>query len=88
MCIRDSNSIHASNTLPTQKGGLSGKMIIPHTLKIINYIKNKHNGVTVIAGGGVYSKQDAKKYLDAGADHISLGSVCFTPWKIRGIIND
>ena len=82
------NSIHASNTLPTQKGGLSGKMIIPHTLKIINYIKNKHNGVTVIAGGGVYSKQDAKKYLDAGADHISLGSVCFTPWKIRGIIND
>ena len=82
------NSIHASNTLPTQKGGLSGQMIVPYTLKIIDYIKNNHNGVTVIAGGGVYSKQDAERYLDAGADHISLGSVCFTPWKIKGIVND
>ena len=51
-------------------------------------IKNTHDGVTVIAGGGVYSKQDAQNYLNAGADHISLGSVCFTPWKIKGIIND
>ena len=82
------NCIHASNTVPTAKGGLSGKMIMPYTLKIIDYIKNKHNDVTMIAGGGVYSKQDAKNYLDAGADHISLGSVCFTPWKIKGITND
>jgi len=82
------NCIHASNTVPTAKGGLSGKMIMPYTLKIIDYMKNKHNDVTMIAGGGVYSKQDAKNYLDAGADHISLGSVCFTPWKIKGITND
>tara|TARA_B100000902_G_C27165414_1_gene840932 strand:- start:205 stop:903 length:699 start_codon:yes stop_codon:yes gene_type:complete len=82
------NCIHASNTVPTAKGGLSGKMIMPYTLKIIDYMKNNHNDVTMIAGGGVYSKQDAKNYLDAGADHISLGSVCFTPWKIKGITND
>ena len=61
---------------------------MPYTLKIIDYIKSNYKDVTVIAGGGVYSKLDAKKYLDAGADHISLGSVCFTPWKIKGIIND
>lgn len=82
------NTIHASNTIPTQKGGLSGKMIVPYTMKIIEYIKNKHDSVTVIAGGGVTCKQDAQNYLNAGADHISLGSVCFTPWKIRGIVND
>ncbi len=82
------NSIHASNTIPTEKGGLSGKMIMPYTLKIIDYIKSNYRDIKVIAGGGVYSKQDANKYLDAGADHISLGSVCFTPWKIKGIIND
>ena len=63
-------------------------MIVPYTLKIIDYIKSNYKDVKVIAGGGVYSKQDAKRYLDAGADHISLGSVCFTPWKIKGIIND
>ncbi len=82
------NKIHASNTLPTEKGGLSGKLIVPYTMKLIDYIKNKHDSVTVIAGGGVYSKKDAQNYIDAGADHISLGSVCFTPWKIKGIIND
>lgn len=82
------NTIHASNTLPTEKGGLSGKMIMPYTMNLIDYIKNSHDNVTVIAGGGVYSKQDAQDYINAGADHISLGSVCFTPWKIKGIIND
>ena len=34
------------------------------------------------------SDKDAENYLSAGADHISLGSVSFTPWKIKGIIND
>ena len=80
--------IHASNTLPTQKGGLSGKILMPHTLGIIRYIKRKHPNIEVIAGGGVFSIKDAKIYKGAGADHISLGSVCFTPWKIKNIIAD
>ena len=29
----------------------------------------------------------AKHYIDAGADHISLGTVCFTPWKVKSIID-
>ena len=80
------NQIHTSNTLPTDKGGLSGRVLIPYTLKLIEYIKCTHPQVEVIAGGGVYSKEDAQRYLDAGADHISLGSVCFTPWKIKEIL--
>tara|TARA_B100000035_G_scaffold263627_1_gene235377 strand:- start:112 stop:804 length:693 start_codon:yes stop_codon:yes gene_type:complete len=80
--------IHASNTLPTDKGGLSGKVLVPHTLRLIDYIKQKYPHITVIAGGGVYSKKDAQTYLDEGADHISLGTVCFTPWKLKGIVNE
>ena len=57
-------------------------------LELLNYIKSKHDHVKVIAGGGVFTKQDAKNYIDAGADYISLGSVSFTPWKIKGIINE
>ena len=57
-------------------------------MKIITYIKQTHPHVQVIAGGGVTCKQDAQDYINAGAHHISLGSVCFTPWKIKGIIND
>ena len=82
------NQIHASNTLPTDKGGLSGKILVPNTLRIINYIKTNYPHIEVIAGGGVYSKQDAQVYIDAGSDHISLGTVCFTPWKINNIVKE
>lgn len=79
--------IHASNTLYTKQGGLSGKTLMPYTMGIIDYIKSYHKHVEVIAGGGVTSKADAERYLDAGADHISIGTACFTPWKIKSIIS-
>lgn len=82
------NQIHASNTLATDKGGLSGQVLVPYTLELVEYIKRVHPHVQVIAGGGVYAKPDAQRYINAGADHISLGTVCFTPWKLKGIIND
>ncbi|MBR19810.1 MAG: hypothetical protein CMA64_06655 [Euryarchaeota archaeon] len=80
------NQIHASNTLPTEKGGLSGRVLVPHTLRLIEYIKKTHPHVEVIAGGGVTEKWHTQYYLDAGADHISLGTVCFTPWKVKAIL--
>tara|TARA_Y100000385_G_scaffold287081_1_gene350458 strand:+ start:714 stop:1403 length:690 start_codon:yes stop_codon:yes gene_type:complete len=81
------NQIHASNTVPTAKGGLSGDVIVPHTLRILEYIKSTHSHVEVIAGGGVKDKASADRYIDAGADHISLGTVCITPWRIKSILN-
>ena len=80
------NQIHASNTLQTEKGGLSGKIIVPHTMGIISFLKKEHPHVEVIAGGGVTDSFCAKRYIAEGADHISLGTVCFTPWKIKQII--
>ena len=80
--------IHASNTLYTEKGGLSGKIIVPHTLGIISFLKKEHPPVEVIAGGGVKDSFSAKRYIEQGADHISLGTVCFTPWKIQKIIKN
>ena len=79
--------IHASNTLQTPKGGLSGKILQTYTRNIILYLSRIHPHVQIIAGGGVTSSKDVQNYIEAGADHISLGSVCFTPWKIKGIIN-
>ena len=66
---------------------MSGKILVPHTLRIIEYIKTKYPHVTVIAGGGVTKKWHADYYKNRGADHISLGTVCFTPWKINSIID-
>lgn len=80
------NTIHASNTLHTDKGGLSGKVLIPYTMGLVTYIKNTHPHVEVIAGGGVTRKEDVQRYTNAGANHVSLGTVCFTPWKIGGLL--
>ena len=79
--------IHASNTLPSEKGGLSGKILLPHTIRLISYIKEKYPHVTVIAGGGVTERWHAEYYRDRGADHVSLGTVCFTPWRVKKIID-
>lgn len=80
--------IHASNTLYSDKGGLSGKRLATHTLRILDIIKTKYPHITVIAGGGVTEKYHSDIYKQRGADHISLGTVCFTPWKVKGIIHD
>ena len=77
--------INACNTIPTDQGGLSGKDIIPYTIDIIKHIKQNHPSVTIIAGGGITSKDDVERYRDHGADHFSLGTICFTPWKIMNI---
>ena len=53
---------------------------------IIEYMKSTHSHVEIIAGGGVTNSKDVKRYTDAGADHISLGTVCFTPWRIKSLI--
>ena len=79
--------IHASNTLPLQGyGGLSGQTLIPYTLDIIRLIREEWPEVTIIAGGGVADFSGVYEYLNGGADHVSLGSVCFNPFKLRKIL--
>ena len=79
--------IHASNTLPIQGcGGLSGQTLIPYTLDIIRLITEEWPEVTIIAGGGVDNFGAVYEYLNEGADHVSLGSVCFNPFKLRKIL--
>ena len=81
--------IHASNTLPIQGcGGLSGRTLIPYTLDIIRLIREEWPEVTIIAGGGVNSFGAVYEYLKEGADHVSLGSVCFNPFKLRKILKN
>ena len=79
--------IHASNTLAIQGcGGLSGQTLIPYTLDIIRLIREEWPEVTILAGGGVDNFGAVYEYLNEGADHVSLGSVCFNPFKLRKIL--
>ena len=78
--------IHASNTLLTQFGGLSGQTLIPYTLDIIQLIREEWPEVTVIAGGGVRDFGSVSKYLSSGANHVAIGSVLFNWFKGRKIL--
>lgn len=72
---------HVFNTIPTEKGGVSGKQLKQHSLSAVKTIKETFPELNVIAGGGVYSKTDVDEYLEVGADHVSLSSVFLSPLK-------
>ena len=79
--------LHFSNTLPVAKGGLSGRVLRPYTLELIRLVReNWGDAVTIIAGGGVSDFGAVYEYLNEGANHVSLGSVCFNPFKLRKIL--
>ncbi len=73
---------HLSNTLKTQKGGLSGPMLRPYTNNLIDVLREKYGkNVTIIAGGGVRSKKDAENYIKRGADYVSVSTLLFNPFR-------
>ena len=76
-----------SNTLPTVQGGLSGPMLRGYTTELIDLARSEYgNSVEIIAGGGVSDFGSVTNYLSNGADHVSIGSVCFNPFKLRKLL--
>ena len=78
--------IHFSNTLPIPEyGGLSGPELIPYTIKLIQLTREISQSISIIAGGGVYEEETVHRYMEAGATHVSLGSIFitkpYTAWK-------
>jgi dihydroorotate dehydrogenase len=71
---------HCSNTLPIQRGGLSGPLIKVFNKDLIKYIRNKYNdNVEIIGGGGIRTMDDIKFYNKLGVNHYSVSSLCFNP---------
>ncbi len=81
--------LHFSNTLPLGDGrwGLSGCVLRPYTLELIRLVRETWGSdIEIIAGGGVSDFPAVYEYLNEGANHVSLGSVCFNPFKLRKIL--
>tara|TARA_B100000927_G_scaffold287324_1_gene280040 strand:+ start:1470 stop:2168 length:699 start_codon:yes stop_codon:yes gene_type:complete len=78
---------HCSNTYPIPTGGLSGKFLIPYSTKLISNIKSKYSDTTVIGGGGITSKEEIEIYKKAGADHFSVSTLFFNPYKFYKFYN-
>ena len=72
---------HLSNTLPTKYGGLSGPLLKPYTKKNIQYIRKFYPDCIIIAGGGIRSIKDIDEYKNSGANHFSVSTLFFHPFK-------
>jgi dihydroorotate dehydrogenase len=54
-------------------GGLSGKPLSHRSTEILKYlVNNSYNKIPVIASGGIFTAEDAKQKLDAGASLIQV----------------
>lgn len=86
----DWKGLFGSDTSPIAKyggGGLSGKPLLPIVTDWIR--KARTLGITkpIVGGGGILSKDDADRMVNAGASAIELGSVSILrPWRVQGII--
>lgn len=72
--------LHCSNTIPTDRGGESGKRLKEFNLPMIELLHRRYR-TPIIAGGGIYTAQDVTDYTNAGADHFSLSTAWFRPFR-------
>ena len=79
---------HSCNTLWTNFGARSGKILKSYVKSQIKYIKELDEDNYCIAGGGIDSISDILEYTQAGADGFSFGTVCFNPIKFGKLVND
>ena len=78
--------LHCSNTIPTAKGGISGKQLFDINLPIVERLAKRYPG-KIIAGGGIYNVNDLIRYYEVGATHFSLSTICIThPQEMKLII--
>ena len=72
---------HCTNTYPTKNGGISGPYLISYTTNLIKLIKNKYPDVEIIAGGGINNINMIHTYNKIGANHYSISTILFNPFK-------
>ena len=71
-------------------GGLSGKHLMDSSTEKISYIKDKHKDISLIGVGGVMSKSDYLKKIEAGASLVQIytGFIIKGPKLIDDILRD
>lgn len=79
---------HCCNTLPVAGGGMSGKPLMAVALECVEDVAGRlvraGGGGAVIGGGGVETVEDARRYVDAGAQHVALGTRVMHPKYLLG----
>ena len=70
---------HCCNTYPSEKGGISGEAVKPHSEKLVKYISEEYPDCQIVAGGGIYGYHNLVRYQNLGATHFSVSTLFFNP---------
>lgn len=73
------DAFHCCNTIPTPKGGISGKVLKPFALRGVRWLREKIPHAIIIGGGGVSCREDAQELFNAGANCVAIASCLFNP---------
>ena len=76
---------HCCNTMFSEYGGISGQILRPFVNMKICLLRNYDN-IEIIAGGGIRSYEDIKKYKELGAHHFSISTICFNPFLLCKLV--
>lgn len=77
--------IHATNTLPVAKGGMSGAPLLPLAINTVRWVREHHGtSVAIIGGGGIRSPRDVALFAAAGADRFAIGTLALQPRALLG----
>ncbi|MEM8835729.1 MAG: hypothetical protein AAGD00_07910 [Planctomycetota bacterium] len=71
--------LHCCNTIPVPAGGMSGKPLLPVCLDVIASVRERHEGVEIIGGGGITRPGDVDLYADAGVRYAAVGTKALDP---------
>lgn len=80
---------HCCNTIPTPRGGISGKPLKPVALACIADLVEltppaRRPDLRIIGGGGITTPPDIDDYAAAGATRFAVGSMLFNPRFLTG----
>ena len=82
-------NFHLSNTIPTNRGGISGYPLKRINLTLVEKTAAMNlEKLHIIAGGGIYRPQDVIDYRNAGTNSYSLSTIWFTPWRVPSVYDE
>lgn len=79
---------HFCNTIPTDKGGLSGKLLTPYVNELTEYTRKNYPDTTIICGGGITTVDDILNYSEKGGNHFAISTLIFNPIKFIKFMYD
>jgi len=88
---REGLSISKDRISQIGNGGLSGRPVRERSTAVIRYIRNKTDGqLPIIAVGGIFTAEDAREKLDAGASLVQVytGFIYEGPGLVRKICKE